>query len=74
MKSVAPSPRSYLSAPCRAGGEREAARRAAIAADRRTRPVGGQIERRRRALELLPPVGEVPLELLAREPLPLPRA
>ncbi len=50
----------------------EAGLGAAVALRRRARPVGRQVERRRRSGQFLPPVRELALHLLVAEPPPLP--
>ncbi|MFT3764374.1 MAG: hypothetical protein QM820_02455 [Minicystis sp.] len=52
--------------------QRERVARPAVRRDRRARPIRGQIEHARGALQLGPPVGELLLGDLAREPAPLP--
>jgi hypothetical protein len=73
MNSVAPR----AAAAARSAGERRrrqqaAAPAAAEALHRRPRPVGRQLQLRRRAGERLPPVGELRGEHLARQPGALP--
>ncbi|MFT3764378.1 MAG: hypothetical protein QM820_02475 [Minicystis sp.] len=46
--------------------------RSAIRLHRRARPIGGQLDGVGRAVELLLPVGDLPIERLARQPLALP--
>ena len=59
------------SSPVRSGGRAEPRGRRG-GRHRRPWPVGGQVERLRNAGELLPPVGELALQLVARQPAPLP--
>src|SRR5205085_938127 len=53
--------------------QHEAPRRPTVRRDRRSRPVGRELEEAGRTGEVLSPVGDLLLEPLTREPLPLPR-
>ncbi len=55
-----------------AGREEQGARGALHSGDGGARPVGGDLQKRGRALQPLPPVGELPLQRLPREPGALP--
>ena len=73
MNSVAPSLRpSACSRSSSSGGELDRDRRAPVRLHRRARPVGRQLQQRRRARQLLLPVRELPLQHLALQPLALP--